>query len=946
MKKIILLIVLALSFCLLIACGGGSNTDTDSSSAHTHSFGEWTGNKATCTSGSTMTRYCQCGEKEEKSIDPLGHTEIILSKKEPTCTETGLTEGKKCSTCGSILKEQEVIEALGHTEEVIKGKEPTCLMGGLTDGKYCTVCEKTTATQTVIPAKGHIYSDGYCIGCNQIEPTEGIIYYVEFDRGNCYCTVRGVDENYKGGEIPKDIIIADEYMGYPVTEIWSNAFVNNSSIESIYIPRSITKIGAAAFQNCTSLKSITISNSITSLGYSAFKGCSELEKVIFEEGCQITEIGEYAFSACTSLSAFEVPKSVKILHKRAFENCTGLLKLEFEDGASQVQFRDSIFEGCTSLASVEIPSTIDGYAIHIFYDCNIKDVYFMGSIEEWNTVGISSTGSYPLEKGANLYFNGELVENLVIPKTIKTLKSDAFRGCTSLKTVTFEEGSELYEIGNMVFYSCVNLESITLPRTLTKISELAFYNCESLTKIEIPISVETIGNEAFGECPDLTVHCERTDKGYGWDYNWYSGTPVWGLNNVLTNEFYNYVIHNGEAYLTKYKDNYSLISIPSEIDGYRVVYFGRIFAGLNMEEVIIPDTIKVIEGSAFNNCTGLRKINMSRSIMEIRDKAFQNCSGLEEIVIYSTVEKIGREAFKGCTKLTIKCEKSKMPTSSYNGQMNPDNLPIEWGYNNVTSNPVYDYAVYNNEAYLTNYKSDNVDVIIPSEIDGYKVVYFGHIFDNNDALKTVIIPNTVKNICYLAFRNCYNIEIMYIPSSVEYVGAGAVSSAFGCTVYIGAKEQPSTWHSNWAGDVFKLVWDTKEFGTTEDGLYSWIIKNSAPDEIAIIGYNGAEAELVIPTTINGKTVTAIASWAFYGNTTLTKIVIPNTVKTIDEFAIHTCSSLKTVIIPSSVVNVGKYLFMNCQNVTVYCEAEGQPNTWAWDWNYHNREVVWGYTEKN
>ena len=187
--------------------------------------------------------------------------------------------------------------------------------------------------------------------------------------------------------------------------------------------------------------------------------------------------------------------------------------------------------------------------------------------------------------------------------------------------------------------------------------------------------------------------------------------------------------------------------------------------------------------------------------------------------------------------------------------------------------------------------------------------------------------------------------MQYIPSTVDHVGAGAVSSAFGCMVYIGAKEQPSAWHSNWAGDVFKIVWDTKEFGTTDDG-FSWIIKNTTPDEIAIIGYNGTETELVIPATINGKTVTAIASWSFYGNTTLTKIVIPDTLVSIDKYAIHSCSALRTVVIPSSVVNVEIYIFLNCKDVTVYCEAENRPDTWHELWNYYQHDVIWNYTEQD
>ncbi len=158
-----LLLALCALVLLLAACNGGRNGGTEGSGTEavydcTHENTKWTPlNAATCTAKGALQKICRdCNAVlETVETDRLPHSEEIVKGTTATCTQTGLSDGKKCAVCNEVLVEQTVIEKKAHTETVIPGRFAACGSTGLSDGVKCSVCNTVITAQTEIAALSH-----------------------------------------------------------------------------------------------------------------------------------------------------------------------------------------------------------------------------------------------------------------------------------------------------------------------------------------------------------------------------------------------------------------------------------------------------------------------------------------------------------------------------------------------------------------------------------------------------------------------------------------------------------------------------------------------------------------------------------------------------------------------------------------------------------------------
>ena len=366
-------------------------------------------------------------------------------------------------------------------------------------------------------------------------------------------------------------------------------------------------------------------------------------------------------------------------------------------------------------------------------------------------------------------------------------------------------------------------------------------------------------------------------------------------------DYLTYAINDGKVTITDCDESISGdVVIPDTIDGYPVTAIGEFaFADcFKLEDIQFPESLIEIGDSSFSMCVSLEEISLPESLEVIGSNAFSDCYSIENIVLPDSIRSIGDYAFVFC--------------------MNLESINIPSGLSVL------------NEGILSGCYS----------------------------LKSISIPANVKSIKEGAVEICLSLEDVYIYSPIadiedraidtegirfsditaaEYADMFAeINKMFVSDDYteeeIAEKEQEFSDASEEAEDcILEFVIhgynnSTASFYAQQNEIAFEAFEN-APDSSLFLSYEIVDGEvtitdcydqfsgdMVIPETIEGCPVTAIADEAFAEVYLLESIFIPETVTSIGAGAFSSCFCLNDINIPSAVTEIKDYTFSSCYSL--------------------------------
>ena len=650
-------------------------------------------------------------------------------------------------------------------------------------------------------------------------------------------------------------------------------------------------------------------------------------------GLPVAMLEGNAFFGCRTLQTVSLPATLEVISNLdPFAECTSLTNIHVYEVEGVTSVRYSSVDG------VLFENKADGKALL--------------------RMPIGRKGSYRVPadvceicEGA---FQDTAVESVVISKDVTKIANDAFANAVQLKSVSFEvalAGTEKeLAMGKRAFAGCVALDTFVIPARLSAIdlskyylntsgklvesSDYAFVGCTALTSIGVEKgsrSYSVIDGMIYSADGSRLIYCPTAREG---EITLAIGTQSIGAGAFLgCKGITSVVLPNTVTYIGEYAFyGLSIEKVTFGGKGFSSVTIGdNAFADCKqLAEVVfeVGSQISVIGERAFSGCTALGGFTISASVTEIRNNAFENCTSLQSVTFEGGKKALefGSNVFYNCTKLStveIPSNVSKIP-GIFSGCASLTEVKVD------TNNPFFisvNGVVFNKDKTEIVYypQGRGGEYTIPDTV----TTIAAGVFNGNTSLSLLVIPNTVSYIGEEAFKGTKIGEIRFegdtyadeliiaksafqkayfegydfvLPAHTKAIGEYAFAEIFYQDVVLNEGletigDYAFYYPSNQNGSVLEIPASVTTIG-------KYCFSGASEDYSYIVAHRFAAVAF---TTENAK-LTTVGDYAFYKNTRLASLVLPDSVKTIGNYAFYECQNLKSVTLPANLETVGAYAF--------------------------------------
>lgn len=582
-----------------------------------------------------------------------------------------------------------------------------------------------------------------------------------------------------------------------VERIENSAFKSTGGYNSLILPKSLKYIGESAFEDAgDSIEKLVIPNSVEEIGKNAF--CDfNVKEVEIEEGTKLTQIQKNTFGSAYYLEKIYIPSQIVSIKDYAFSNNSRLKTVEFGLNSQIKEIGDYAFSRCTMLKDFDFESLTQLKTIG--YEAFYETTAF-GDVALPTGLQYIAPGAFIRSGITSIYLPNTITDFYDKNNVIGDIRTDTFKWCENLHTVTFEQGINLPVVPGYMFYSCNELQNITLPQSTTQVLDYAFAYCKKLSTANLQ-NVVVIGDRVFegSGISSISFSSNITDFGDS------IFSLCESLSSVTIPEGYVAVGENMFANCSAL----TTVNLPSTLQEISRGMFGRC---TSLSQISLPANVTKIGDWAFEGCTSLSGIDLSY-VTQICQGAFKECTSITSVVISSGVEDISHQAFEGCEKLsqvTLPNTIKEIDNSAFKNCTSLTQIQLNAGLKEIATGAFEGTAL--------------TSVVIPQGV----VTIGNNAFAKCENLQSVVLNSDLKAF-EGGFEYCPKLQYIVLPISVETITAHVLDGMWQYTkVLVEATSKQPGWSENW----YFFYDDSHVYYYSEsqpaDGAKAWRYVNGQP----------------------------------------------------------------------------------------------------------------------